>query len=52
MVTHECGQVMYVPIAKFVFMEAMVSCMINGEDTSDIWKSCFSIPIVLSCRQE
>ena len=32
LVTHEGGQIMYVAIPYFGFMEAMVSWLINGEN--------------------
>ena len=40
LVTHEGGQVMYVAIAYFVFMEAMVSWLINGENIPYVWNPC------------
>ena len=33
LVTYEDGQVMYVAMPYFVFMDAMVSCLTHGENT-------------------
>ena len=41
LVTHEGGQVMYVAIPYFGFMEAMVSWLINGENISYVWNPCW-----------
>ena len=40
LVTYEGGQVMYVSILYILFMEAMVSCLINGENIPFFWNSC------------
>ena len=32
---------MYVAMPYFVFMDAMVSCLTHGENTSLIWNPCF-----------
>ena len=40
LVTHEGGQVMNVAIPYFVFMEAMVSWLINGENIPYVWNPC------------
>ena len=37
---HTGGQVMYVAMPYFVFMEAMVSWLINGENISYVWNPC------------
>ena len=37
LVTHEGGQVMYVAIPLFVFMEAIGSWLINGENIPYVW---------------
>ena len=39
-VTREGGQVMYVAIPYFVFMEAMVSWLISGENIPYVWNPC------------
>ena len=38
--THESGQVKYVVIPYFLFMEAMVSSLINGENIPYVWNPC------------
>ena len=44
LVIHEDGQVMYMTMPYFVFMEGMVSCLMDVENTSHVWNSGFSIP--------
>ena len=39
-VTHEGGQVMYVVMPYIVFMEAMLSWLINGENIPYVWNPC------------
>ena len=38
-------------VPYFVFMEAMVSCLIHAENISHVGSLCFSIPVLPSCRQ-
>ena len=38
--THEGGQVMYVAMPYFVFMDAVVSCLIQSESISYVWNPC------------
>ena len=40
LVTHEGGQVIYVAMRYFVFMETMVSWLINGENILYVWNPC------------
>ena len=51
LVTHKGGQVMYVAMPYFVFMEAMASWLINGENIPYVWNPwCLLHFTVLSAR--
>ena len=48
LVTHEGGHIMYVAIPYFVFMEAMVSSLINGENIPYVWNPCCLLHLTVS----
>ena len=47
LVTHDAGQVMYVAMPYLVFMESMVSWLINGENISYAWNPCCLLPFTV-----